>query len=37
VIAFHGPGVPRKVRPSERARGLPVGVARWGSVLTGSG
>ena len=35
MIAFHGPAVPRKVRPSERARGLPVGVARCGSVLMG--
>src|ERR1700728_2836241 len=31
VMALCGPGVPRYFRPTARARGLPVGVARCGS------
>jgi hypothetical protein len=36
VIAFHGPGVPSNGMPYARARGLPDGVARCGSLMRGS-
>src|SRR5579863_1230548 len=32
VMALCGPGTPRNVRPTARARGLPDGVARCGSL-----
>src|SRR6185437_10140194 len=35
VMALRGPGVPRYFSPTERARGLPVGVARCGSCSAG--